>query len=98
MIPQKLRNKVLEELHQAHSDLARMKAVARSHVWWPKLDNDIAQLTKSCGSCQEVRNLSPVAPLHTWSWPTTPWKRIHVDFAGPFYHRMFLVVIDSHSK
>ena len=98
VIPQKLRNKVLEELHRAHSGIARMKAVARSHVWWPKLDSDIAQLTKSCGSCQEVRNLPPVAPLHPWSWPTTPWKRIHVDFTGPFYHCIFLVVIDSHSK
>ena len=42
MIPQKLRNKVLEELHQAHSGIVRMKAIAKSHMWWPKLDNDIA--------------------------------------------------------
>ena len=75
-----------------------MKAVARSHVWWPKLDNNIAQLMTSSVSCQKVRNLPSVAPLHPWSWPTKPWQRIHVDFAGPFFHRMFLVVIDSHSK
>ena len=31
-------------------------------------------------------------------WPSTPWQRIHVDFAGPFMGKMFLVVIDAHSK
>ena len=92
VIPQKLRDKILEELHRGHSGTATMKAVARSHVWWPKLESDIAQLTKSCVSCQEP----PVAPLHPLSWPTKPWQRIHVDFA--FCHRMFQVVIDSHSK
>ena len=54
MIPQKVRDKILEELHRAHSGMATMKAVARSHVWWPKLDSDIAQLMKSCVSCQET--------------------------------------------
>ena len=37
-------------------------------------------------------------PLHPWVWPNTPWKRIHIDFAGPFLSKMFLIVIDAHSK
>jgi len=27
-----------------------------------------------------------------------PWQRIHVDFAGPFMGRQFLIVVDAHSK
>jgi hypothetical protein len=27
-----------------------------------------------------------------------PWTRLHVDYAGPFLGKMFLVLIDSHSK
>ena len=27
-----------------------------------------------------------------------PWERIHVDFAGPFLHKMFMIVMDAHSK
>ena len=38
------------------------------------------------------------APLHPWEWATTPWQRIHVDYAGPFQNSMFLVVVDAHSK
>ena len=39
-----------------------------------------------------------MAPLHPWIWPSKPWQRTHVDFAGPFLGKMFFVVIDAHSK
>ena len=39
-----------------------------------------------------------VAPLHPWLWPTHPWQRIHIDYAGPVDGRMMLVVVDAHSK
>ena len=98
IVPRKLQEKVLQELHEVHFGIARTKAIARSYVWWPKLDNDIESLTKSCSHCQSVRNSPPVAPLHPWNWPIKPWQRIHVDFAGPFQQCMFLLVVDSHSK
>ena len=39
-----------------------------------------------------------MAPLHPWLWPSKPWQRIHIDYAGPVRGRMLLVVIDAHSK
>ena len=36
--------------------------------------------------------------MHPWSWPDRPWSRIHVDYAGPFEGKMFLLIIDAHSK
>ena len=38
------------------------------------------------------------APFHPWEWATTPWQRIHIDYASPFQKSMFLVVVDVHSK
>lgn len=29
-------------------------------------------------------------------WPTSPWERVHVDFAGPFEERMYLITVDVH--
>ncbi len=35
IVPRQGRETVLEELHQGHPGIARMKALARSFVWWP---------------------------------------------------------------
>ena len=40
----------------------------------------------------------PAAPLNPWSWPTHPWARLHLDFAGPFLGQMFLILIDAYSR
>ncbi len=90
VIPSKLREAVLKELHQGHPGMTRMKAIARSHLWWPGLDKDV--------SCQAVKQAPAVAPLHPWVWPMRPWQRIHIDFAGPFLGKMYFLVIDAHSK
>jgi len=89
IVPRKLQEKVLQELHFG---IACTKAITRSYIWWPKLNNDIESLTKSCTHCQSVRNSPPVAPLHHWNWPSRPWQRIHVGFAGPFQQCMFFLL------
>ena len=40
-----------------------------------------------------MRNRPPTVTLHPWTWPTRPWQRVHVDFAGPF-----IVMVVAHSK
>ncbi|XP_064477638.1 uncharacterized protein K02A2.6-like [Ornithodoros turicata] len=53
VIPQELRAKVLDLLHESHPGVTKMKAVARSHVWWDTLDEDIAARVQRCMTCQE---------------------------------------------
>ena len=90
VVPAKLQEHVLQELHKEHPGASRMKALARSYLWWPGLDKCLEEKAKSCLSCQEVKNNPSVAPLHPWIWPTQPWKRVYIDFAGPFKSHMFL--------
>ncbi|PIK55838.1 hypothetical protein BSL78_07267 [Apostichopus japonicus] len=98
IIPPKGRIQLLNELHETHLGGARMKSLARMFIWWPKMDNEIDDLVKQCKPCQENRQNPPTAPLQPWAWPTRPWSRLHVDYAGPFMGHMFLIIVDAHSK
>ena len=100
IVPPKLRQQVLEELHAGHLRVVKMKALAQSYVWWPGLDAQIEVECKICVSCQRIQKTPNLTPLHPWPWPAVPWQRIHIDFAGPFEGRMFFVVhlVDANSK
>ena len=98
VVPSQGRSKVLTELHEAHPGESRMKALARSYVWWPNMDQDIVKEVKRCEKCQSHQSAPAEAPLHPWEWPGLPWSRIHIDYAGPFKGEMFLVVVDAYSK
>ena len=98
VIPRSLQGDILHELHRDHPGMTRMKVFARSYVWWPGLDKSIEQLASSCQDCLRVKPSPPTAPLHPWIWPTKPWQRVHVDYAGPFQGKMYFLVVDAHSK
>ena len=55
-------------------------------------------MAKGCLGCQSVQKMPAHAPLHPWEFPSKPWQRVHVDYAGPFQGTMFLIIMDAHSK
>ncbi|XP_060520535.1 uncharacterized protein K02A2.6-like isoform X3 [Cylas formicarius] len=91
------RKSVTDLLHFGHPGMVKMKALARSYVWWPNLDRDIENKIKTCSECQEARNMPRKAPVHPWEWSRAPRTRLHLDFAGPMNGKSFLIVIDSFS-
>ena len=91
VVPPRMRSCVLDELHETHQGIVKMKGLARGYVWWPGMDSDIEKLVKSCNTCQVIRHFPPTAPLQ-------PWSRLHADFAGPFQGHMFLLLVDTCSK
>jgi len=69
----------------------RMKSLARLHVWWPYLDTDIEFHVKSYVSCTETAKDPTKIPLHQW-------KRLHINFAGSYCNKMWMVLNDAYSK
>ena len=98
IIPAPGREGLLNELHECHTGIKRMKALARSYLRWPGLDAGIELNVRSCGVCQEHSKLPANANLHTWEWPGKAWHRVHIDYAGPFEGNMILVIVDAHSE
>ena len=97
-MPPKLRASVLELLHEGHMGSRKMKGLARGAVWWPQIDKAIEETARNCVGCQETARRAAAPPLHRWEFPVRPWQRVHVDFSGPFGGKMYLLVVDAHTK
>ena len=82
VIPPAGRDTVLEQLHNMHPRINRMKVLARSYVWWPAATHSqSAELSDMSGSYPNPEK----AP--------SPWERLHLDHAGPF---LYLVIVETH--
>lgn len=97
VIPDEYKSAMLSSLHEDHRGICRMKALARSYLWWPKLDTAIEDTVRNCSACQEVKKGAVPAPLIPWKWPTRVWQRLHIDFAE-YEGINYLLIVNAHSK
>ena len=98
IIPSTLRNHILKLLHLGHFGMQRMKQLARSTVYWPRIDFDIEDLCRKCTSCGQFQNKLDKPSIHPWMMPEKPWSRLHLDHAINFLGRNWLVLVDAYSK
>lgn len=98
VVPKTCRNKILLELHDSHMGIVKTKAIARSYVWWPGIDEEIEACCRECAVCADAGDAPPRHAPQPWPWPIRPWTRLHIDFLGPIVGRKFLVIVDSSSK
>ncbi|XP_031347958.1 uncharacterized protein K02A2.6-like isoform X1 [Photinus pyralis] len=98
IIPKKFRHQLLNELHSSHLGIVKMKSIARGYFWFPKLDEEIEKMGKSCLPCLKTMD-NPQKSIPTpWNRTERPWQRIHMDFCGPINNVYYLIIIDSYSK
>ncbi|XP_055591110.1 uncharacterized protein K02A2.6-like [Uranotaenia lowii] len=97
-IPAPFRKRCLDQLHRGHPGTQRMKAIARSYVYWPNVDNEISSYVKACRHCALTAKSPPHSAPSLWPKSTKPWERVHIDYAGPIEGDYFLLVIDSFTK
>ena len=79
IVPIKLKDKVMKMLHSEHMGILKTKNLARYYVWWPKIDEDIETLVKSCEPCELNRNVPDKHSSHSLQYPAGPRQHIHID-------------------
>ena len=98
IIPQIQQSAVLKLIHASHYGISYSKAIARSLVWWPRIDEDVANTVRTCQPCQlsAKRHAKPL--VTPWPKATAPWERVHIDYAGPIDGHNFLIITDAYSQ
>lgn len=97
VIPKKLRKGILDELHQNHLGVSKMKSIARGYTWWPNIDKSIDDIAFKCLNCAEISAMPNQMSIHTWEWPHSQWQCLHPDFLGTFKGQLILIK-DAYSK
>ena len=83
---------------RGHPGIVKMKSLARNYAWWPNLDTDMERCVRHCAPCESTRSTRAKTLLHPWEWPTKPWHRVQLDYAGPINSQMVLIITDAHSR
>ncbi|KAL4100684.1 hypothetical protein QTP88_020718 [Uroleucon formosanum] len=99
VVPNILRQQVLNILHKNHPGIVQLKMLARSYVWWPNIDSYIEKYIKCCSQCQFNQNDKSKNDKIFVPWPKLekPWQRIHIDFLDVNKIKL-LILVDSGSK
>ena len=93
MHAQILHAQVLKSLHANHPGVTRTQLHKASFGGLDKTNK-----LKNWANLVKFTRPIQLQHLHPWIWPDILWKRIHVDFAGPYLGYMFFIVVDTHSK
>lgn len=97
IIPCSLQKVILQELHEAHTGITKMKELARQYCWWPTINSDIEKYVNSCRPCALNKN-DPPKYYEPWENSKIPWERVHIDHAGPYKGTYFFIAVDSYTK
>lgn len=99
VIPDTLKDQIMQLAHEGHPGMSVMKRRLRAKVWWPKIDRQVEEFVKKCRGCTLVSAPSAPEPLRRTKLPSSPWEHLAIDFLGPLPsgHYVF-VVVDYHSR
>ncbi|XP_063381271.1 uncharacterized protein K02A2.6-like [Cydia fagiglandana] len=98
VVPEGCRKQILDLIHEPHMGVVKSKALARSYVWWPGIDEALERTCLACTVCAVHADDPPRATPCPWRCPAQAWSRLHLDFMGPIAGKTYLVAVDATSK
>ncbi len=97
VIPQSMRNDMLNKIHAGHMGMEKCKRRARDVMFWPRMNSNIEDLVSRCAKCMEMRCSQAKEPLMPHEVPERPWGIVASDL---FYMNecTYLVIVDYYSR
>ena len=97
VIPNSLRQHVLDQFHTNHMGIENTKILAHESVYWSSINADIEKYIKNCATCPEFQQMQPKEKIIHHDIPLRPWEVLSADIYH-FNNKKYLCIIDYHSK
>ncbi|GCB64208.1 hypothetical protein scyTo_0000248 [Scyliorhinus torazame] len=88
-----MRQLVLEQPHEGHFGVEKCRRRAREAVYWPGINDDIANTVLNCPTCQRFQPDQPRETLQPHELVTSPWSKVSIDL----FHalgRDYVLIVD----
>ena len=79
IIPQEMRQDVLNCIHESHLGIDKCKSRARAVVYWPGMSTAIERMGAKCSVCLKYQRENQKEPLLPHEVPHRPWQRLGAD-------------------
>ncbi|XP_024119581.1 uncharacterized protein K02A2.6 [Oryzias melastigma] len=79
IVPQQLRQEMLEKIHESHLGMVKCKERARDILYWPNMSKHIEEIVSKCAVCNEHQNSNSREPLLPHPVPDRPWEKVGTD-------------------
>ena len=96
VIPQSIRQDIIRDLLQMHQGATKLRQRARLSMYWPGMDNEIANAAQSCDECVKRLPSHAAETLRPHDPAKRPFEQIHADL-GTVNGRNFLIMVDQFS-
>lgn len=96
VVPKVLQRAVLQDLLKMHQGATKLRQRARLSVYWPNMDAEITNASRSCKECTSRLPSHPAEPLRPHEPANRPFEQVHGDL-GTIRGRHFLVLVDQYS-
>ena len=70
---------MLEKAHEGHLGVAKSKARAREHMWWPGMSRANDDMIVRCEVCAQFRHQQRKEPLMSTQLPDRSWQQLGSD-------------------
>ena len=97
IIPNSLRQQVLNQLNINHMGIEKMKLLAWECIYWYSINADIEKYIKHCVSCLEFQQMHPKEKIIHHEIPLRPSKAVCIEIFH-FNNINYLCVVDYNSK
>lgn len=96
LIPKKMRQEMLERVHEGHQGISKCIRRAQQSLWWPGVTQDIREMVERCETCCQFSQ-AKIEPLICTPLPQRPWQKVAADIFQ-WRNSQYIVLVDYFSR